>query len=35
MRDREGPEALLGILPEKEITIEGLLHHHAYLQSDV
>jgi hypothetical protein len=33
--DREGPEALLGTLPEREITIRGLLHHHACLQSDV
>jgi hypothetical protein len=35
MRDREGPEALPGILPERGITIGGLLHHHACLQSDV
>jgi hypothetical protein len=34
-RDREGPEALPGTLPERGITTEGLLHHHAYLQSDV
>jgi hypothetical protein len=35
MRDREGPEALPGSLPERGITIGGLLHHHACLQSDV
>jgi hypothetical protein len=35
MRDREGPEALPGTPPERGITIEGLLHHHACLQSDV
>jgi hypothetical protein len=35
MRDQEGPEALLGTLPEREITTEGLIHHHAYLWSDV
>jgi hypothetical protein len=34
-QDREGPEVLLGTLPERGITTEGLLHHHAYLQSDV
>jgi hypothetical protein len=34
-RDREGPEAPLGTLPERGITTEGLLHHHAYLRSDV
>jgi hypothetical protein len=34
-RDREGPEALLGTLPERGITTGGLLHHHACLQSDV
>jgi hypothetical protein len=33
-RDREGPEALTGTLPERGITIGGLLHHHVYLQSD-
>jgi hypothetical protein len=33
--DREGPEALPGTLPERGITTEGLLHHHACLQSDV
>jgi hypothetical protein len=35
MRDREGPEALPGTLPEREITTGGLLHHHVCLQSDV
>jgi hypothetical protein len=35
MRDREGPEALLGTLPERGITARGLLHHHACLRSDV
>jgi hypothetical protein len=34
-RDWEGPEALPGTLPERGITAEGLLHHHAYLWSDV
>jgi hypothetical protein len=34
-RDREGPEALLGTLPERGITTGGLLHHHACLRSDV
>jgi hypothetical protein len=34
-RDREGPEALPGTLPERGITTGGLLHHHAYLLSDV
>jgi hypothetical protein len=34
-RDREGPEALPGTLPERGITIRGLLHHHACLQSDL
>jgi hypothetical protein len=34
-RDREGPEALLGTLLERGITIEGLLHRHACLWSDV
>jgi hypothetical protein len=34
-RYREGPEALPDTLPEREITIGGLLHHHACLQSDV
>jgi hypothetical protein len=33
--DREGPEALPGTLPERGITTEGLLHHHACLRSDV
>jgi hypothetical protein len=31
MQDREGPEALPGTLPEREITTGGLLHHHACL----
>jgi hypothetical protein len=31
-RDREGPEALLGTLPERGITTGGLLHRHACLQ---
>jgi hypothetical protein len=35
MRDQEGPEALLGTLPERGITTEGLLHHHACLRGDV
>jgi hypothetical protein len=30
-RDWEGLEALLGTLPEREITTGGLLHHHACL----
>jgi hypothetical protein len=34
-RDREGPKALLGTLPERGITTRGLLHHHACLRSDV
>jgi hypothetical protein len=34
-RDREGPEALPGTLPERGITTGGLLHHHAYLRSDM
>jgi hypothetical protein len=33
-RDREGPEALPGILPKRGITAGGLLHHHARLRSD-
>jgi hypothetical protein len=33
--DREGPEALPGTLPERGITAEALLHHHACLRSDV
>jgi hypothetical protein len=32
--DREGPEALPGTLPEREIITEGLLHRHACLRSD-
>jgi hypothetical protein len=32
--DREGPEALPGILPERGIAIGGLLHRHACLQRD-
>jgi hypothetical protein len=35
MRDREGPEALLGTLPERGIPAGGLLHHHGCIQSDV
>jgi hypothetical protein len=35
MRDWEGPEALLGTLPERGITTGGLLHHHACLRNDV
>jgi hypothetical protein len=35
MWDQEGPEALLGTLPERGITTRGLLHYHAYLRSDV
>jgi hypothetical protein len=34
-RDREGPEALPGTLPERGITAGGLLHHHACLRSDM
>jgi hypothetical protein len=34
-QDREGSEALPGTLPERGITAEGLLHHHACLRSDV
>jgi hypothetical protein len=33
-RDREGPEALPGTLPERGIAIEGLLHRHACLRRD-
>jgi hypothetical protein len=33
-RDREGPEALPGTLPERGITTGGLLHHHACLWCD-
>jgi hypothetical protein len=34
-RDREGPEALPGTLPERGIITGGLLHHHGRLWSDV
>jgi hypothetical protein len=33
-RDREGPEALPGTLPEREIATGGLLHRHACLRRD-
>jgi hypothetical protein len=33
-RDREGPEALPGTLPERGIAIEGLLHRRACLRRD-
>jgi hypothetical protein len=33
-RDREGPEALPGTLPERGITTRGLLHCHACLRHD-
>jgi hypothetical protein len=33
-RDREGPEALPGILPERGIATGGLLHRHACLRRD-
>jgi hypothetical protein len=33
-RDREGPEALPGTLPERGITTGGLLHHHTCLRSN-
>ena len=33
-RDREGPEALPGTLPERGIATGGLLHRHACLRSD-
>jgi hypothetical protein len=33
-RDREGPEALLGTLPERGIATGGLLHRHACLRCD-
>jgi hypothetical protein len=33
-RDREGPEALPGTLPERGITTGGLLHRHACLRRD-
>jgi hypothetical protein len=32
--DREGPEALPGTLPEREIATRGLLHRHACLRRD-
>jgi hypothetical protein len=32
--DREGSQALLGTLPEREIATGGLLHHHACLWHD-
>jgi hypothetical protein len=34
MQDWEGPEVLPSTLPERGITIGGLLHHHACLRSD-
>jgi hypothetical protein len=34
IRDREGPEALPGNLPEREIATGGLLHRHACLRCD-
>jgi hypothetical protein len=34
IRDREGPEALPGTLPERGIATEGLLHRHACLRRD-
>jgi hypothetical protein len=34
-RDREGPEALPGTLPERGIPVGCLLHHHGRLRSDV
>jgi hypothetical protein len=34
-RDREGPKALSGTLPERGVTTGCLLHHHACLRSDV
>jgi hypothetical protein len=34
-RDREGLEALPNTQPERGITVRDLLHHHAYLRSDV
>jgi hypothetical protein len=34
-RDREDPGALPGILPERGIPADGLLHHHGRLRSDV
>jgi hypothetical protein len=33
-KDREGPEALPGTLPERGIATGGLLHRHACLRSD-
>jgi hypothetical protein len=33
-QDREGPEALSGTLPEREIATGGLLHRHACLRCD-
>jgi hypothetical protein len=33
-RDREGPEALPGTLPERRIATGGLLHRHACLRCD-
>jgi hypothetical protein len=33
-RDREGPEALPGTLPERGIATGGLLHRHACLRHD-
>jgi hypothetical protein len=33
-KDREGPEALSGTLPERGITTGGLLHRHACLWRD-
>jgi hypothetical protein len=33
-RDREGPEALPGTLPERGIATEGLLHRYACLRRD-
>jgi hypothetical protein len=33
-KDWEGPEALPGTLPEREIATGGLLHRHAYLRRD-
>jgi hypothetical protein len=33
-KDREGPEALPGSLPERRITTGGLLHRHACLRRD-
>jgi hypothetical protein len=34
IRDREGPEALPGTLPERGIATGGLLHCHACLRRD-